>query len=225
MKSSMLFTIALSAVMVLASLGGCASSGQKVVGVTDVDGIRVTTVSAWDNDPWTTNAKTLTMVQSERKVVEEEQQPQCVYYAPPPVQQVQPCPPPHYAPPPAQSCPQVRHNRPQQKQPPKQVYVPAPQPPPCCCPRCQQIVTRPTCEQTKVIRLVNTRVINSNNQGGDGWANGAFKGAVGDALIGGSMMGAAAIIRPARFSVRGGGGGSASSSAAAAASSAAAAGH
>jgi len=51
--------------------------------------------------------------------------------------------------------------------------------------------------------LTQTHVANSNNQGSTGWAGGAFNGSVGNALVGGSMMGAARLIRPARISAQG----------------------
>jgi len=60
-----------------------------------------------------------------------------------------------------------------------------------------------------------TRVVNNNNQGSIGWANGAFQGSVGAAVAGAEMMGAAALIRPSRISNANGGSACSSSSAAA----------
>jgi len=58
--------------------------------------------------------------------------------------------------------------------------------------------------------LTQTHVVNNNNQGSTGWVNGAFQGAVGDAIMSGGMMGAAALIRPSRVSANGGSGGQSS---------------
>jgi len=68
--------------------------------------------------------------------------------------------------------------------------------------------------------FTGTHMVNFNNASSIGWANGAFQGAVGDAIIGGSMMGAACLLKPSRVSMRGGGASSASSSSAAAAAAA-----
>ncbi|MCX6720231.1 MAG: hypothetical protein NTW11_00210 [Candidatus Staskawiczbacteria bacterium] len=52
--------------------------------------------------------------------------------------------------------------------------------------------------------ITATHVVNNNNASCVGWANNAFQGAVGDALLGGGMVGAAAVLRPARTFVNGG---------------------
>lgn len=67
------------------------------------------------------------------------------------------------------------------------------QPPPCVA-QCAQPIEL----------LTNTHVVNNNNASSIGWCNGAFQGAVGDALLGGGMVGAAAVLRPARISASGG---------------------
>jgi len=68
----------------------------------------------------------------------------------------------------------------------------------------------PTAQQPTEL-LTETHVVNSNNQGSIGLINGAFQGSVGDAIMGGGMMGAAALIRPSRVSANGGSGGQSSS--------------
>lgn len=75
----------------------------------------------------------------------------------------------------------------------------------------QQQVVQAQQSQQPVELLTNTHVINNNNQGCAGWINGAFQGSVGDALIGGGMAGAGALLRPSHVSVNGGSGGQSSS--------------
>lgn len=65
--------------------------------------------------------------------------------------------------------------------------------------------------------LMNTQVVNVNNANCIGWANGAFQGAVGDAIMGASTMGAACLLKPPVF--KGGGASSSSSSSSAASAS------
>jgi len=80
----------------------------------------------------------------------------------------------------------------------------------------QSVVSRPYSYGTEVEPLTKTHLVNSNNQGGIGWANNALQQSVGDALMGASMMGAATLLRPSRTTLNGGGN---SSSAAASATS------
>ena len=85
-----------------------------------------------------------------------------------------------------------------------------PEPSPCFLVRREPIPV-----QRVTVELTNTHVVNCNNQGSIGWANNAFQGVVGDAIIGGSMMGAARLLRPTHIA---GGSSSAAAASAAAAS-------
>lgn len=101
--------------------------------------------------------------------------------------------------------------------PPPVQYAPAPPPPPppqvvVVCPPPVQYAPAPCYSRRR-----RTQVVNNNNQGSIGWANGAFQGSVGQAVAGVTSMGAAALIRPSKISVRGGGASASSSSSSAAA--------
>lgn len=83
-------------------------------------------------------------------------------------------------------------------------FIPAP---------CQPCPPRDHCQPQPCREvLVNTRMVNASNASSNGWAAGAFNGAVAGLFQAGGMIGGAAVLRPSNISARGGGGGSASSS-------------
>jgi len=76
---------------------------------------------------------------------------------------------------------------------------------------CQPIaVCQP--EEPKFKVRKHAHLVNSNHQGGTGWANGAFKGSVGGLAVGAGIVGGAAALRPARTIMNGGGATAVSSS-------------
>jgi hypothetical protein len=147
----MKITNCLLAVVLVATLTGCASDSAKKVAQIDVGDKRITFLVQRHHDPFGTDAVTQLQVQSDLKVATQQSSPSVVMVQPPLV-----------------------------------------------------VATQPVAVQPVQELLTNTHVINSNNQGSPGWAGVAFNGAVGDALIGGSMMGAARLIRPTSITASGG---------------------
>lgn len=216
MKATKIFSIALL-VTLMASLVGCANEKFRMVDQPITIGDKTYTALITERvNTWGTNAVSLNLVESKNKIVKVPQPQMC--YSQQPVQEQ---PQQTYAP---QPCPQ----QPVQEQP-QQTYAPQPCPNkpavvyyrlPCIPMQVQPAAIRPVACTTVQVRLKDSRVINSNNQGSTGLWVGAFQGAVGDAIMGGSVMGAAAILRPSNISVRGGNGSASASSAAASAASA-----
>lgn len=187
--------IALVAI-VLVSLGGCAKQRFVPIGQTIQIGDKAyNALLANDRDPWGHDVSSMFLLESS---ILEEPAPGCgrTYVQ-------QDCQPPqgpcqcHWCRQPQQyQQPQQQYHQPQQYQ--QHRYYQ----------QQQQAYCAPPAPQT---RLVKTRVVNSNNQGGPGWINNTMP----NAALGAGISGAGALLRPTRIA------GSASSSSAAAAASAA----
>jgi hypothetical protein len=201
MKRFNLFAVVVSLVL-LGNLVGCASSGQKIIGSNVVGDTQIVTVSAWDNDPMATNAKTLTTLtlpapspKQEAPCAHKPQASPCQAKCAPEEPQTgryvwveEPAPAPR---------PQRQHewaaNR-HPAEPPTIIYRERERVAEERQVRQEPVAMRPApCAPKPPVELT-TKVVNSNNVGGDGTVNNFFKGGFAGLAQGAGIAGAGCLL-------------------------------